>query len=188
MTSDPQARKATYPVEPTRTRHSAAPRIQRKNSCSTGQCVDCGRIVPPQLYSIIGAGPFVRYVLDRCRRNGCISVHPSRGELAPRTEPPPRYREATASRLTIRRPTMSNTRKCTRGASISIFAAPVLIVAWLASGSVATAQTSVSAARMKAIETCIAQARSQARGTMGGRRRHRELLYASCMYSKGQRP
>jgi hypothetical protein len=58
----------------------------------------------------------------------------------------------------------------------------------LASGSVATAQTSVSPARMKAIETCIAQARSQARGTMGGRRRHRELLYASCMYSKGQRP
>ena len=41
---------------------------------------DCGRIVPPQLYSIIGAGPFVRYVLGR-RQNGCISVHPSRGDL-----------------------------------------------------------------------------------------------------------
>jgi hypothetical protein len=84
---------------------------------------------------------------------------------------------------------MSNILKCASSASISIFAAPVLIVALLASGSVATAQTSVSAARMKAIQTCIAQARSQSRRTMGrGRMRHRELLYASCMYSKGQLP
>jgi hypothetical protein len=83
---------------------------------------------------------------------------------------------------------MSNILKCYRSASVPIFAAPVLIVAWLASGSVATAQTSVSPARMQAIQTCIAQARSQSRRTIGGRRRHRELLYASCMYSKGQRP
>jgi hypothetical protein len=83
---------------------------------------------------------------------------------------------------------MSTILKCARSASVSIFAAPVLIAAWLASGSVATAQISVSPARMKAIETCTAQARSQSRRTMGGRRRHRELLYASCMYSKGQRP
>ena len=80
---------------------------------------------------------------------------------------------------------MANALKCARNVWVSIFAAPVVIAAWLASGSVATAQTSVSAARMKAIETCIAQARSQARGIMGARRRHRELLYASCMYSKG---
>ena len=84
---------------------------------------------------------------------------------------------------------MSNILKCARNVWVSIFAASVLIAAWLASGSVATAQTSVSPARMKAIQTCIAQARAQSRRTMGGgRRRHRELLYASCMYSKGQRP
>ena len=81
---------------------------------------------------------------------------------------------------------MSNIPKCARKVSVSIFAAPVLIVALLASGSV---QTSVSAARIKAIQTCIAQARSQSRRTIGGgRRRHRELLYSSCMYSKGQLP
>ena len=83
---------------------------------------------------------------------------------------------------------MANALKCARNVWVSIFAAPVLIVALLASGSVATAQTSVSAARMKAIETCIAQARSQARGITGRRTWHRELLYASCMYSKGQLP
>ena len=83
---------------------------------------------------------------------------------------------------------MVNALKCARNVWVSIFAAPGLIRSHCSSGSVATAQTSVSAARMKAIETCIAQARSQARGIMGGRRRHRELLYASCMYSKGQRP
>ena len=134
----------------------------------------------------IDAGPCVRYALVRCWRNGC-TVHRSAAiwhELSHGRA----IEEGTASRLTIRRPTMSNILKSTRSASILIFAAPVLIVALLASGSRATAQTSVSPARMKAIEICIAQARSQARGTMGGRRRHRELLYASCMYSKGQRP
>ena len=83
---------------------------------------------------------------------------------------------------------MSHILKCARNVSVPIFTAPVLIVALLAAGSVAIAQTSVSAARMKAIQTCIAQARSQARGIAGGRRWHRELLYASCMYSKGQLP
>ena len=84
---------------------------------------------------------------------------------------------------------MSNIPKCARKVSVSIFAAPVLIVALLASDSVVSAQTSVSAARIKAIQTCVAQARSQSRRTFGGgRRRHRELLYSSCMYSKGQLP
>jgi hypothetical protein len=81
---------------------------------------------------------------------------------------------------------MSNIQKCARKAWVAAFAALLLSVALLASGSVATARTSVSDARMRAIETCVARARSQAPGQ--GRMRRRELLYASCMRSKGQRP
>jgi len=82
---------------------------------------------------------------------------------------------------------MSNILKCARRASVSVFAGSLLSVAFLASGSVATAQTSVSAARMQAVETCAARARRQtSSGT--NRMRRRELLYASCMNSKGQRP
>ena len=83
---------------------------------------------------------------------------------------------------------MSNLLKCARRASVSVFAGSLLSVALLASsGSAATAQTSVSAARMQAVETCAARARRQtSSGT--NRMRRRELLYASCMPSKGQRP
>ena len=82
---------------------------------------------------------------------------------------------------------MSHILKCARRASVSVFAASLLSVALLASGSVATAQTSVSAARMHAVQTCAARARRQtSSGT--NRMRRRELLYASCMHSKGQRP
>jgi len=84
---------------------------------------------------------------------------------------------------------MSNIQKCARRASGSIFAALLVSVALLASGSVATAQTSVSHARMQAIEACVAKARSQSQATTGqSRMRRRELLYVSCMRSKGQRP
>jgi len=82
---------------------------------------------------------------------------------------------------------MSNILKYSRRASVSVLAAPLLSVALLATdASVATARTSVSAARRQAIETCTARARSQAPGRE--RMRRRELLYASCMRSKGQRP
>ena len=82
---------------------------------------------------------------------------------------------------------MSIILKCSRRASVWVFAAPLLSVALLASdASVANARTSVSAARRQAIQTCTAQARSQAPGR--GRMRRRELLYASCMRSKGQLP
>jgi DNA end-binding protein Ku len=54
---------------------------------------------------------------------------------------------------------------------------------------ISSIRSSLSAARMKAIQTCSAQARAQSRHITGrGRMRHRELLYASCMYSKGQLP
>jgi hypothetical protein len=81
---------------------------------------------------------------------------------------------------------MSHNLKCAPRTSVWIFAAALLSGALLASAPAATARTSVSPARAQAIRICTAQARSQAPGTK--RMRRRELLYASCMRSKGQRP
>jgi hypothetical protein len=80
---------------------------------------------------------------------------------------------------------MSRIQTCAYRASI--IAGPLLSIALLASGSLmatARTRTSLSPARMQAIETCVAQARSEPPGKLGMRRRE----FASCMRSKGQRP
>ena len=82
---------------------------------------------------------------------------------------------------------MSNSLKCARRGSVSVFAAPLLCIALLASGSVATARTSVSAARMQAIETCTARAHAKTSSSSSGanRMRRRELLYGFLYAQQG---
>ena len=88
---------------------------------------------------------------------------------------------------------MSIILKCPRRVSVSVFAAPLLSLALLASALPAAAQqqqnvTEAQLARQQAIEACVAQAHSQSPGENRDAQRQRAFLYASCMNSKGLQP